>query len=134
MVSCFLNSTKQHNGRLNYAEGISNDNLKSFINFNERVENIVGKGDNDGFQCVFKKPIFPSWINFCIMWSKINFLPNDKILDLSKLKVDYKVNVAKIMNYVFDGQKALWEKEEMLITSISPFSHNVFKWPFFSGV
>ena len=86
MVSCFLNSTKQHNGRLNYAEGISNDNLKSFINFNERVENIVGKGDNDGFQCVFKQPIFPSWINFCIMWSKINFLPNDKILDLIEIE------------------------------------------------
>ena len=41
-----------------------------------------------------------------------NSLPNDKILDLSKLKAfaDNKINVAQ------KGYKTLWEKEKMLVT------------------
>ena len=58
-----------------------------------------------------------------------NSLPNDKILDWSKLKAfaDDKINVANMMIFVFDRVKTLWEKEKMLVTSIFSFSLNVFK-------
>ena len=54
-----------------------------------------------------------------------NSLPNDKIIDWSKLKVfaDDKLNLAKRMI----GLKKLLEKEKMLVTSIFSFSLNVFK-------
>ena len=43
-----------------------------------------------------------------------NFLPDDKILDMSKLKVDLfaddKIDVAEKLKFVLGGLKTLWEK------------------------
>ena len=82
----------------------------------------------------------------------LNSLPNDKILDWSKLKAfaDDKIKVLKMMVFVFDrvenivgkgenaglsliGLKTLWEKEKMMVTSIFSFSHFVFKGFFTKG-
>ena len=56
-------------------------------------------------------------------------LPNNKILDWSKLKAfaDNKIKVTEGMEFVLKMQKIFWEKEKMLVTSIFPFSYNVFK-------
>ena len=52
----------------------------------------------------------------------------DKIFVLSKLKVlaDNNFNVAKMLQFLLEGWKILWEKEKMLVSSIFSFSHNVF--------
>ena len=64
-----------------------------------------------------------------------NSLPNDKILDWSKLKVfaDNKIKVLKMMIFVFDRVENTVGKEKMLVTSIFSFSHNVFKGLFTQG-
>ena len=56
-------------------------------------------------------------------------LPNDKILDVTKLKAfaDDKIKVAQMTISVFDKVKTLWEKEKMLVTRIFSFSYNVLK-------
>ena len=43
----------------------------------------------------------------------LNFLPNDTILDWSKLKAfaDDKLNLAEMTIFLFDKKKTLWEKE-----------------------
>ena len=59
-----------------------------------------------------------------------NCLPNDKILDLSKLKefADNKIKAIYKQNFFYGMDwKTLWEKEKMLVTSIFSFSHSVFK-------
>ena len=59
----------------------------------------------------------------------LNSLPNDKFLNLSKLKAfaDDKVNLAEKLKLVLGGVENIVGKEEMLVTSIFTFSHNVFK-------
>ena len=66
----------------------------------------------------------------------LNSLPNDKILDCSKLKTfaDDKIYVTEKVKFVLGTiKKTLWEKEKMLVTSIFSFSHNVFKSLFLQG-
>ena len=58
-----------------------------------------------------------------------NSLPNDKILDLTKLKAfaDDKLDGVNMMTSLsLIGYKTLWKKEKMLVTSIFSFSHSVF--------
>ena len=59
----------------------------------------------------------------------LNSLPNDKFLDLSKLKAfaHLKINVREKSNLFWEVWKRLWEKEELLVTSIFSFSLYVFK-------
>ena len=59
----------------------------------------------------------------------VNPLPNNKILDVTKLKAfaDDKLNIDEMMISLFDRVETLREKEEMLITSIFSFSHSVFQ-------
>ena len=53
---------------------------------------------------------------------------NDKNLDWLNLKefAHDKMNMAQMMISVFNKIETLWEREKMLVTSISFFSHNVF--------
>ena len=53
-------------------------------------------------------------------------LPNIKILDSTKLKsfADDNIIVASVF---FDREENILDKEKMLVTSILPFSHNVFR-------
>ena len=62
-------------------------------------------------------------------WFKL--LPKTKISDWSKSE-DHKMNVAKMMIYVFDRVENIVGKEKMLVTSIFFFSNNGFKSPFVS--
>ena len=57
------------------------------------------------------------------------FLPNDKISDQSKLKAfaEDKLKVIQMAKFVLDKIENIVRKEEMLVTSIFFFSHNVFK-------
>ena len=57
------------------------------------------------------------------------FLPNDKILDRSNLKAfaEDEINVTEKLKLFWEGQKTLWKKEKMLVTSIFSFPHSVFK-------
>ena len=61
--------------------------------------------------------------------ASFNSLPNDKILDRTKLKAfaDMKLNAAKMMISIFYRVETLWEKEKMLVTSIFSFSLNNFQ-------
>ena len=54
---------------------------------------------------------------------------------ITELKVfaDDKINVAKMMIYVFDRRKHCGKRKKMLVASIFSFSHNVFNRPFTSG-
>ena len=66
----------------------------------------------------------------------VNSLPNDKILDRSKLKAfaDDKIKVLKMLIFVFEWvENIAGEKEKMLVTSIFSFSLNVSKNAFHSG-
>ena len=61
---------------------------------------------------------------------QVNSLPNDKILEWSKLKAfaDNKIKVLKMMIFLYLIRlKTLWEKEKMLVISIFSFSYNVFE-------
>ena len=64
----------------------------------------------------------------CVGCPFLNPLPDNKILDQTKLKAfaDYKLNVTKIIISVFDRVenivgKGEWEKEKLLVQVISPF-------------
>ena len=80
-----------------------------------RVENIMGKGENAGYQCfpMFSKGLFVRVVNLCGT-ELINSLPNNKILNVTKLKAfaDGKINVAQIMISVFDGVENIVGKGE----------------------
>ena len=74
----------------------------------KRVENTVGKGEIARYeqlllfpQC-FQKACFPEASKGVIVWEWANPLPNDHILDWSKLKAfaDDKVNVAENLKLV----------------------------------
>ena len=111
-------------------------NVIQKLNFDiGRVENIVGKGENTGYQhfllflqC-FQKPSISRLLKVGIVWERVTSLPNNKILDWFKLKAfaDNKLHVAKIMISVFDSVENIVGKEKMPATSIFSFSHNVFK-------
>ena len=55
---------------------------------------------------------------FCQLWELVNSLPNDKSLDMIKLKAfaDNKLNVAKMKISIFDRLETRLEKEKMLVT------------------
>ena len=58
-----------------------------------------------------------------------NPLPNDKFLNMTKLKAfaDDKSNVVIKSQFLFVIElKTLWEKKKMLVTSIFFFSHSFF--------
>ena len=59
----------------------------------------------------------------------LNQLPDDKLLDWSKLKAfaDDKLNVTKMIISVFDRVENIVGKGEIACTSNFSFSHNVFK-------
>ena len=79
----------------------------------------MGKGENAG-NSIFS---FSHNISY-----SINSLPNNKILDLSKLKTfaDYNVKVFQRLNFVLEREENIVEKEKMVVTSIFSFSHNVY--------
>ena len=54
---------------------------------------------------------------------------NDKFLDWSELKAlaDDKLNLAEKMKFVFRGVEKLWEKEEILVSSIFSVVYSVFQ-------
>ena len=65
----------------------------------------------------------------------LNPLPNNKIVDVTKLKAfaDNKLNVDKMTFSLFDEKKTLLEIEKMLVTSIFSLSHSVFQSPLLKG-
>ena len=67
--------------------------------------------------------------NGIILVHELNSLPNNKILDKSKLKAfaDNNIISAKMMIFVSDRVENIVGKEKMLVTSIFSYSHNVFK-------
>ena len=66
----------------------------------DRMGNIVGKGENAGyvhfllFLQILKNASSETLLKLCAVWKRVNSLPNDKILDWSKLKAfaDGKIN------------------------------------------
>ena len=79
---------------------------------------------------VFERPLFQSNKRLCYENMKpLNSLPNNKILDWSKLKVftDDKMKMNKEIKLVLGRVENILGKGEMLITSIVCFSNNVFK-------
>ena len=60
-----------------------------------------------------------------------NSLPHNKNVALSKWKAftDNNIYVDQMigLSLIFDRKKTLWDKEKMLVTIISSFTHNVFK-------
>ena len=54
----------------------------------------------------------------------LNSLPNDKFLDVTKLKAfaDEKLNLVKMTIFSLIQQKTLWENEKMLVTRIFSFA------------
>ena len=61
--------------------------------------------------------------------SKISLYQTTKILDKTKSKVftDDKLNVVKMIIFLFDRVENIVNKMKMLVTSIFSFSHNTFK-------
>ena len=59
----------------------------------------------------------------------VNSLSNNRTFDRSKLKAlaDDKSKEAQMTKLTFKEQKTLWEKGEILVTSISSFPQNAFK-------
>ena len=47
--------------------------------------------------------------------------------------VDDKINLTEKLNFLWEGQKTIWEKEKMLVTSIFSIFYDVLK-SFFSKV
>ena len=82
----------------------------------------------------YEKQLLPS--TRACQWIWLNSLPNDKILDETKLKAfaDDKINVAQMMVFVFDRVENIVENGEMLVTSILSFSHNVLKSSFLGSL
>ena len=71
---------------------MTNRYARIIVSVFDQVENIVGKGENAGFQhfllfpqC-FQKATFSLFLKVGIVWQNVNPLPKDKILDRSKLK------------------------------------------------
>ena len=58
-----------------------------------------------------------------IMVQSANSLPNDKILDWSKLKTlaDDKIKVTEELNFVLGKRKHFWKRRNCSLRAISPF-------------
>ena len=102
-------------------------------------ENIVGSGENAGYQEAYVMAMIISgtyplvhvsihlFTNICFAYSfsfattVFNALPNDKILDVTKFKAcaDDKLSIVKMMISLYDDF-SLWKTEKMLVTSIFP--------------
>ena len=67
----------------------------------------------------------------------INFLSNDKILDMTKFKVlaDDKINATEKLKFVLGqvGRKHYGKRRKCWLPAFSPFSNNVFKSLLFKG-
>ena len=98
-------------------------------------------GENERFQrtlpqkrhSIVKSKDWKSWK--VDLWNIFITLPNDKILDQSKLKAfaDDKIYVTQKLKFVIEWVKTVWEKEKMPVTSIFFFSHIFFKSFSFQG-
>ena len=109
-------------------EALADNNLKVVkrIFVLDRVENIVGKGENAGYQhfllfyqC-FQKPSCPSLLKVEIMWERVNPLPNN---------INFNPLLHKYSFYHINNRlllKTLWEKKKLLVMSNFSFSYNVF--------
>ena len=89
------------------------------------------------FPMMFSKGLFLRVVKSrdCLVeLNRFNLLPNDKILDSSKLKafVDDKINASEKLKFCWEGKKILWEKEKMLLSSIFSFSPQFFQTASFS--
>ena len=78
---------------------------------------------------------FAEKFNSSCRFNMFNSLPNDKILDVTKLKTiaEDKISVAQMMISVFDGIENIVGKRENVGYQIFSFSHNVFKSLLFQG-
>ena len=89
----------------------------------EKVEN-AGQQHFLLFRQCFQKAFSLVSLQLENIWLKFNSLPNNKILDLSKLEAfaDDKLKVAKIMKCLFDREENIVEiGEKMLLPAFSPF-------------
>ena len=79
--------------------------LKMMIPDFDRVENIVGKGENAIYQHVLSKGPLPRVIKSLDCVERVNSLINDKIQDCSKLKApaDNKINATENQNLFRKG-------------------------------
>ena len=89
----------------------------------DRVENIVGKGENAGFllcfqralflQC-FQRALYPGSSKVGIVSKKVNSLHYDKIQDWSKLKApaDNKINATEKSKFVLQRVENIVRKGE----------------------
>ena len=101
--------TKRQNFRLVQIENICRRQNKSTGNIRNRnfgwVENIVGKGglaETSIFSFpkkYFLKTSFPGFLKVRTVRSRVNHLPNHKILDWPKMKVFADNKVAKIFSF-----------------------------------
>ena len=101
----------------------------------DSVENIVGKGENAGYQhfllypqC-FEKASFPDTSKGFFLWELVNFFPNDKFLDSSKLIefADDNFGFDENGRNFFKQIETLWKKEKLLVMSNFSFSCSDFK-------
>ena len=69
------------------------------------------------------------WFYFFFAVKELTILPDDKILDQTKLKAfaDEKLDVTKMIISVFERMENIVGKGEIACTSNFSFSHNVFK-------
>ena len=96
------------------------------ISVYERVEIILGKGANAGYQHFLLFPLCFQKVSFS---GSFNPLTDDKILDQTKLKAfaDDKLHATKMIISVFDRVENIVGKGEIACTSNFSFSHSVFK-------
>ena len=94
--------------------------LKMMIPDFDRVENIMGKGENAGYQhfllfvqC-FQRALYPGSSKVGIVSKRVNSLLNDKIQDWSKLKAqaDNKINATEESKFVLQRVENIVQKEE----------------------
>ena len=97
--------------------------LKMMIPHFDRIENIVGKGENAGLlQCFqrvlfllcFQRALYPGSSKVKIVSKRINSLLNDKIQDWSKLKApaDNKTNATEKSKFVSQRVENIVRKGE----------------------
>ena len=91
----------------------------------------MGKGEIARFkqfllfpQC-FQKSCFPGTSKGVIVWEWVNSLPNDKTLDVAKLKAlaDDELHVARMVNSRFDKSgKHCGKRTKFWLPAFSPFN------------
>ena len=99
--------------------------------FPDRIENIVEKGENTGFQNFlffprFQKASFSALLKMGLCGNGLT-LPNDKILPSSTLFVENDFRMVDMVQFFFDRVENIVEKGERLVSGILSFSHNGFK-------